>query len=70
MAFVASVGRIALPFIQGEDEVLGGEYLDLLRDVTRQGVDKEITRCPHKATSEKMEEVSKTYFSYRSPNIR
>jgi len=58
VAFVGSVGRVALPFTEGEEEVLGGEYLDLLRGVTREMVDKEITRCPHKETSAKMEEVS------------
>ena len=60
IAFVGSVGRVALPFVDGEDEVLGGEYLKLLRTVSREEVDKEITRCPHKETSEKMEEVRKT----------
>ena len=58
VAFVGSVGRVALPFTNGEEEVLGGEYLDLLRGVTREEVDKEITRCPHKETSMKIEEVS------------
>ena len=58
VAFVGSVGRVALPFTEGEEEVLGGEYLDMLRGVRREEVDKEITRCPHKQTSAKMEEVS------------
>lgn len=58
VAFVGSVGRVALPFTEGEEEVLGREYLSLLRGVTREEVDKEISRCPHKETSAKMEEVS------------
>ncbi|ORY29563.1 chorismate synthase [Naematelia encephala] len=58
VAFVASVGRVLLPFAkEGDDEVLGKEYLDLLTGVTRSQVDKEITRCPHRETSAKMEET-------------
>lgn len=57
VAFVGSVGPVALPFAQEEDEVLGKEYLDLVANVTREEVDKEITRCPHKETSVKMEET-------------
>ncbi|KAK8861348.1 chorismate synthase [Kwoniella newhampshirensis] len=57
VAFVASVGKVALPFAEEDDEVLGKEYVDLIKTVTRVEVDKEITRCPHKATSTKMEET-------------
>ncbi|KAK4684828.1 chorismate synthase, partial [Tremellales sp. Uapishka_1] len=58
VAFVASVGKVALPFAShADEEVLGKEYMDLLNTVSREVVDKEITRCPHKATSEKMEEA-------------
>ncbi|WWC60008.1 chorismate synthase [Kwoniella dejecticola CBS 10117] len=57
VAFVASVGKVALPFAEEEDEVLGKEYMDLVRTVKREEVDKEITRCPHKETSKKMEET-------------
>ncbi|OCF58287.1 chorismate synthase [Kwoniella mangroviensis CBS 10435] len=57
VAFVASVGKVALPFAEEEDEVLGKEYMDLVKSVKREEVDKEITRCPHKATSQKMEET-------------
>ena len=63
IAFVGSVGRVALPFVDEEDEVLGGEYLKLLSTVSREEVDKEITRCPHRETSEKMEEVSKALYA-------
>jgi len=67
IAFVGSVGRVALPYTEGEEEVLGGDYLELLRGVTREEVDKEITRCPHKETSTKMEEVSgQGLFSFSS----
>lgn len=55
VAYVSSVGNVSLPFAQNEDEVIGKEYLELLSTVTREQVDKEITRCPHKETSEKME---------------
>ncbi|BEI80223.1 hypothetical protein CcaverHIS002_0107520 [Cutaneotrichosporon cavernicola] len=57
VAFVGSVGPVALPFSQEEDEVLGKEYLDLVKNVTREEVDKEITRCPERVTSAKMEEA-------------
>lgn len=58
VAFVGSVGKVTLPFVEEEDEVLGKEYMDLVKTVTRAEVDKEITRCPHKETSQKMEDVS------------
>jgi chorismate synthase len=61
VAFVGSVGKVALPYAHEEDEVLGKEYLDLIKTITRAEVDKEITRCPHKETSAKMEEVSKAW---------
>jgi chorismate synthase len=57
VAFVGSVGKVALPYTEEEDEVLGKEYMDLIKNVTREEVDKEITRCPHKETSAQMEEV-------------
>ncbi|WVW79776.1 chorismate synthase [Kwoniella bestiolae CBS 10118] len=57
VAFVASVGKVALPFAEEEDEVLGKQYMDLVRSVKREEVDREITRCPHKETSQKMEET-------------
>ncbi len=60
VAFVASVGPVTLPFrMEGSDdsEVLSAEYMDLLRGVTRAQVDAEITRCPHRATSARMEEA-------------
>lgn len=58
VAFVGSVGRVHLPFAHTDEEVLSKEYMDLIRGVSREEVDKEITRCPHKETSVKMEEVS------------
>lgn len=61
VAFVGSVGKVALPYAHEEDEVLGKEYLDLIKTITRAEVDKEITRCPHKETSAKMEEVSEAW---------
>ncbi len=61
VAFVGSVGPISLPFKKdgGDDEVLSREYMSLVEGVTREQVDKEITRCPHKETSQRMEDVSR-----------
>lgn len=62
VAFVASVGKVALPWKQegqSDDEVLNPEYMKLLAGVDRKQVDAEITRCPHRETSAKMEEVSR-----------
>ena len=58
VAFVASAGKICLPFVEKEDEVLGKEYMNLISTITREEVDKEITRCPHRETSQQMEAVS------------
>lgn len=58
VAFVSGVGKVGLPFEEEEDEVLGKEYMKLVASVKREEVDKEITRCPHKETSKKMEDVS------------
>lgn len=69
VGFVGSVGRVALPFDDGED-VLGKEYMKLVAEVTREEVDKEITRCPHKETSLKMEEVSGFYLPGCVPYAR
>lgn len=60
VAFVASVGKVALPWKQegqSDDEVLNPEYMKLLANVDRKQVDAEITRCPHRETSAKMEEA-------------
>jgi hypothetical protein len=48
--------------------VLGKEYMDLVNTVNRADVDKEITRCPHKETSKKMEEVS-VLDSFHDPRL-
>ena len=58
VAFVATVGKVELPFVQEENEVLGKEFIELLRTTTREQVDKELTRCPHRETSDKIAEVS------------
>ncbi|CAE6410828.1 unnamed protein product [Rhizoctonia solani] len=66
VAFVASVGKIHIP--SGADaaatggsedpdyaeDALSPEYVKLLKTITREEVDKYITRCPHAETSEKM----------------
>lgn len=57
VAFVTTVGKIGLPFDDGED-IVGKELLKLVKDVTREEIDQELTRCPHKETSAKMTDVS------------
>ncbi|CDZ97316.1 chorismate synthase [Phaffia rhodozyma] len=66
VAFVSSVGKVHLPSFDapsanaGEDtdEVpLSEEFMNLLKTVTREEVDKEIVRCPNKEISAKMEEA-------------
>jgi chorismate synthase len=57
VAFVTTVGKIGLPFDDGED-IVGKELLKLVKDVTRDEIDQELTRCPHKETSAKMTDVS------------
>lgn len=57
VAFVTSVGKVKIPFLDADDEEgpLGLEYVDLINKVTREQVDAELSRCPHKETSEKMQ---------------
>jgi len=68
VAFVTSVGKVKIPFVDADEEEgpLGKEYVALINKVTREDVDKELSRCPHKETSEKMEEVS----SFRSSDLK
>jgi len=69
VAFVSSVGKIHLPdslappslttLKGGEDEdevedALSPEFRKLLATITREEVDKHLTRCPHQETSERM----------------
>ncbi|KAG8908067.1 hypothetical protein FRB99_000511 [Tulasnella sp. 403] len=64
VAFVSSVGKIHIPSLtttfKGDDgdesEALNPEYVELLQTITREEVDKDITRCPHLATRERMKE--------------
>jgi chorismate synthase len=61
VAFVSSVGKVAMPFI-GELEngdSAGPEFHEMLNTITQDEVDKDITRCPHPETAEKMKEVGK-----------
>lgn len=59
VAFVSSVGKVAMPFVsQLEDgESAPAEFFDMLSTITQDEVDKDITRCPHPETAEKMKEV-------------
>jgi chorismate synthase len=58
VAFVSGVGKISLPFEDTEEDVMSKELMRLVSDVSREEIDKELTRCPHKETSQKMQEVS------------
>ena len=57
VAFVSSVGKIHMPTSSNEDETLDDEYIQLLKTVTRDDVDKNLIRCPHAKTATLMEEV-------------
>ncbi|KAI0043889.1 chorismate synthase [Auriscalpium vulgare] len=64
VAFVSSVGKIALPATAARagadtddddtDDALSPEFRALLGNVTREEVDRFPTRCPHAETSERM----------------
>ncbi|KAJ3510383.1 hypothetical protein NLJ89_g4702 [Agrocybe chaxingu] len=67
VAFVSSVGKVHLSAtapppsqINADEEddsatdTLSKEYLELLSTITREDVDKHITRCPHPETAERM----------------
>lgn len=59
VAFVTGVGNIHLPsFSATDDEPLSPEFMSLLKTITREEVDKELTRCPNPEISAKMAEVS------------
>lgn len=59
VAFVTGVGNIHLPsFSASDDEPLSPEFMSLLKTITRDEVDKELTRCPDAEVSAKMAEVS------------
>lgn len=71
VAFVSSVGKIHLPsnvaspsLTSDDDEddddiqdALHPEFLQLLTTITREEVDKHLTRCPHSKTAERMTKV-------------
>jgi chorismate synthase len=67
VAFVSSVGKIRLfdalaP--HDEDEPISPELRELINKVTRDEVDKFLTRCPHEETSKKMTEVGYGHPTY------
>ena len=63
VAFVSSVGKIAMPFIHEleDTETVKPEFYDFLNTISREAVDEDISRCPDAATSEAMKEVNTTY---------
>lgn len=57
VAFVSSVGKVHMPTAkEGSDDVLDEDYIKLLKGITRQKVDENNIRCPHKETAARMEE--------------
>ena len=72
VAFVSSVGKVHLPSTlappsltpinddENDDNVedaLSPDFVHLLSSITREDVDKHLTRCPHKETSDRMTQV-------------
>lgn len=57
VAFVSSVGKIHLATSSTDDEEIDDEYINLLKTVTREDVDRTLIRCPHAATAQLMEDV-------------
>jgi len=71
VAFVSSVGKIHLPANvappsmtpdsdednDNVDDALSPEFRRLLATITREEVDKHLTRCPHLETAERMTKV-------------
>jgi chorismate synthase len=59
VAFVSSVGKVAMPFVSQleDEEPVSAEFYDMLNTISQEEVDKDITRCPHPETAEKMKEV-------------
>lgn len=59
MAFVSSVGKVAMPFIEEQSEtgVPSEEFVEMLSTITRESIDTEATRCPDKEISKKMTQV-------------
>lgn len=80
VAFVSSVGKIQIPTSStisstGEDDdhiddSLNPEYINLLRTISREEVDKDITRCPHAETQEKMKAVGGPPFRMKDTEPR
>lgn len=75
VAFVSSVGKVHLPSTlappsltpinddENDDNVedaLSKDFIHLLSSITRDDVDKYLTRCPHKETSDRMTQVIKS----------
>lgn len=61
VAFVSSVGRIAVPSTgpqsNDDDDIespISRDYLDMLHNITRSQVDASLVRCPHAETADKM----------------
>lgn len=71
VAFVSSVGKVHLPANlsspsltplnnDGTDvaeDALSRDFVALLANITREQVDKHVTKCPHSETAERMTEV-------------
>lgn len=63
VAFVSSVSNIKMPFIKeidyhnNDDQLYSQDFWDMLNNISRDDVDKNIVRCPDKEISERMTQV-------------
>ena len=58
VAFVSSVSKVKMPFLESDDEDLfSDDFMQLLNTITRDIVDQHIVRCPDNDVAEKMREV-------------
>lgn len=69
VAFVSSVGKVAMPFIEEQSEtgVPSEEFVEMLSTITRESIDTEATRCPDKEISKKMTQVRQTSEGQEKP---
>lgn len=72
VAFVSSVGKVHLPSFDAatsidddkDEEPLSKEYVQLLKTISREEVDKEMVRCPNREIAQKMEDVGLFFCIY------
>lgn len=60
VAFVSSVGKVAMKFVEEEAEGgVGADFLELLGTISREVVDGDETRCPDREVADRMREVDR-----------